>query len=527
MRYLFEDYALDTETRELSQGADLVPLEPQVFDLLAYLIENRDRVVSKEDLLSAIWAGRIVSESALTTRINAVRCAIGDSGGEQRLIKTLLRRGIRFVGAVREEPHPVESGTVEPSTPVIALPDRPSIAVLPFINMSSEPEQEYFAIGMTADIITALSQYRWFNVIALNSIFPLRSRTDDVMEVARELGVRYVVEGSVRKVGSRMRITGQLIDAASGVHLWAARFDREFENIFGIQDEITESVVSAIEPEILMGEGQRAARKTGSNLNALDCCMRGMWHYNKDSPAENTKALVWLRQSIERDPNLASAHMYLARVLARRCWFGFSEDLVSDLSANCAAIERALALDDRDPYSHYALSFYCMMTRQHQRGLASAQRAIAISPHFALGFFALGFTRLFMGQFKEALDALLRALHLSPHDPMSFLFVNMIALAHYHLGHYEEAADWAERSVRGRRVYTLLRGQLASLGQLGRIEEAARVFAEMGRIKPVDAERYWRISNPYANEAHEVHLIEGLRKAGHHFLPLASAPMTP
>jgi TolB-like protein len=514
VRYLFEDFALDLDLRELHRGGDLVPLEPQAFDLLAYLIQNRARVVSKADLLAAIWSGRIVSESALTTRINAARCAIGDSGEQQRLIKTLLRKGVRFVGSVQEEQRPAGEGAAGVSTSAVAQPDRPAIAVLPFTNMSSEPEHEYFAIGITEDIITALSQYRWFSVVALGSVFPLRSRVIDVKQTVRELGVRYVVEGSVRMAASRMRITAQLIEGTTGCQLWAARFDRNYENIFGIQDEITESIVSAIEPEILMGEGQRAVRKPASSLDALDCCMRGMWHYNNISPEENRKALIWIRQAIERAPDLVRAQVYLARVLAGRCWFGFSEDVASDLSANRAAAERAVALDDRDPYAHYALAFYSMMTRQHQQALTSAQRAISISPNFALGFFALGITRIYMGQFKEGLDALLRALHLSPHDPMSFLFVNMAALAHYHLGHYEEAVECAERSVRGRRVYTLLRLLLASLGQLGRIEEAACLLTEMNRIRPADFQRYWTITNPYITPSHETHFVEGLRKAG-------------
>jgi adenylate cyclase len=514
VRYLFEDCALDTDRRELRRGADLVPLEPQVFDLLVYLLQNRERVISKDDVTATIWAGRVVSESALTTRINAARRAIGDNGQEQRLIKTLLRRGIRFVGPVRAENDPVGGDATETVVPGRIFGERPSIAVLPFINLSNEPEQEYFAIGMTEDIITALSQYRWFSVVAFNSVFPVKPRMMDATLAARELGVRYVLEGSVRKAGSRIRITGQLIEGASGAHLWASHFDRDYENSFGIQDEITESVVAAIEPEIQMGEAQRAARKPASNLSALDCCLRGMWHYNNISPEENRKALTWLRQSIGRDPSLSRAYLYLARALAGRCWFGFSEDVVSDLTEYRAAVERALALDDRDPQSHYALSFYSMMTRQHQQALNSAQRAIGISSNFALGYFGLGIARVFVGQFNGALDSLRRAQQLSPHDPIAFNFGNLMALAHYHLGQYEEAVECAERSVRGRRLYTLLRTLLASLGQLGRIDKAAGVLAEMARIVPADAEQYWKITNPYANPVHEEHLIEGLRKAG-------------
>jgi TolB-like protein len=230
--FLFENYALDTDRRELCHGAVTVPVEPQVFDLLAHLIKNRDRVVSKDDLVAAVWGGRIISESALTTRINAAWCAIGDSGAEQRLIKTLTRKGVRFVGAVREEAKPEEvtrvgagEGTAQHPKTELPLPDKPSIAVLPFANLSGNPEEDYFADGMAEEIITALSRCASLFVIARNSSFTYKGKAVDVRQVGRELGVRYVLEGSVRRAGNRLRFTGQLIDTSSGAHIWADRFE--------------------------------------------------------------------------------------------------------------------------------------------------------------------------------------------------------------------------------------------------------------------------------------------------------------
>jgi TolB-like protein len=395
-----------------------------------------------------------------------------------------------------------------------SLPDRASIAVLPFNNMSGDPEQEYFADGITEDIITALSQYRWFFVIARNSTFTYKGRAVDIKRVARELGVRYVLEGSVRKAGARVRVTSQLIDAEIGTHLWAERYDRDYADVFSIQDEITESVVGAIEPEILVGEGKRAARKPIENLDAFDCCMRGVWHYNHFTAEETAKAVEWLRRSTSLDPKLARAHMYAGRVLGGRCWYGFSQDLETDLAANGVEAELAVSLDDRDPYSHYALAFYCMMTRQHQRALTAAQQAIDLSPNFALGFFALGFSRIYMGRFEEALEPLLRCIRLSPHDPMGFLFLSMLALAYYHLGRYEESIQTAERALRGRRIYVSLRTFAAALGQLGQLEKGKEILEEMKRIEPADFQRYENISNPYADRAHFEHLRAGLLKAG-------------
>jgi len=238
MRYQFEDHVLDTDRRELRRGADLVPVEPKVFDLLIFLIANRERVASKDDLIATVWNGRIVSDSALTTRVNAARSAIGDSGEEQRLIKTLPRKGFRFVGRVQEEQVPgrtLDGGTpVEPPRPALALPDRPSIAVLAFTNMSGDPGQDYFSDGITEDIITGLSRFSELFVIARNSSFQYKGRSPDIRQVGRELGVRYVLEGSIRRAGDRVRITAQLIDAVTGAHRWAERYDRELKDVFAV-----------------------------------------------------------------------------------------------------------------------------------------------------------------------------------------------------------------------------------------------------------------------------------------------------
>jgi TolB-like protein len=280
LRYLFEEYAFDTDRRELHRGADVVSVAPQVFDLLDYLIRNRERVVSKDDLINAIWNGRIVSDAALTTRLNAVRSAIGDSGEEQRLIKILPRKGFRFVGTVREAQGAARAATadnpVESPKPALTLPDKPSIAILPFTNLSSDPEQDYFADGMVNDIITALSHFKSLFVIARNSSFTYKGRAVDVKQIGRELGVRYVLEGSVRKAANRVRITGQLVDTATGAHLWAERFDGGLGDIFDLQDQVTESVVGAIAPAVEKAEIERARRKPTESLDAYALYLRGL-----------------------------------------------------------------------------------------------------------------------------------------------------------------------------------------------------------------------------------------------------------
>jgi TolB-like protein/class 3 adenylate cyclase/Flp pilus assembly protein TadD len=396
----------------------------------------------------------------------------------------------------------------------LALPDKPSVAVLPFVNMSGDPEQEYFADGITEDIITALSHHRWFFVIARNSTFVYKGRAVDVKQVARELGVRYVLEGSVRRVGQRVRITGQLIEAEAGNHLWAERFDRDMADIFAIQDEITQSVVGAIEPEMLLMEGKRAFRKSVGNLDAFDCCMRAMWHFSQTTPQDQDQAVAFLRQAISLDPNFAQAHMALGRTLNSRIWHGWSSDLASDVREAYAAAARSVSIDDRDPYCHYAFSWASLLRNMHTQALGAAQHSLDLNPNFALGFLALGLVRVYIGHFREALDSLLRSLRLNPNDPQAEAFLSFVALAHYHQENYEEAVHYGQLAVRARRPFIALRALLASLGQLGRVDEAQPFLKEFLSRQPKDPQLQFEVTTPYLDVKYRQHLIEGLRRAG-------------
>ena len=288
MQFAFTNYTLDTDRRELRRGSEPVAVEPQVFDLLVLLIENRDRVLSKDDLIASVWGGRVVSDSTLTSRINAARKAIGDSGEGQTLIRTIARKGIRFVGTLRDE------RPASVTAPIFPLPDRPAIAVLPFTNMSGEPEQEYFSDGISEDIITGLSKLRWFFVIARNSSFIYKGKSVHLRQVAEELGVRYVVEGSVRKGGDRVRITAQLNDVTTGSHIWAERYDRDLADVFAVQDEITEAIVAAVEPQLYAAENFHAQRKPPDSMDAWDLVMRALSHYWRVTRQDNVVAQALL-----------------------------------------------------------------------------------------------------------------------------------------------------------------------------------------------------------------------------------------
>ena len=350
MLYSFETYALDTGTRELKRGTELVPLEPQVFDLLVFLIENRDRVVSKDDLMASVWRGRIVSESTLTSRINAARKAVGDSGDGQTLIRTVARKGFRFVGTLHEEaPAPIQR------QPAFPLPERPSIAVLPFSNMSDDPEQEYFSDGISEDIITALSKLRWFFVIARNSSFIYKGKAVHLRQIADELGVGYVVEGSVRKSGERVRITAQLNDVATGGHIWAERYDRSIADVFAVQDEITEAIVAAIEPQIYAAENFRAQRKPPDSLDAWDLVMRALSHYWRVTRQDNVVAQALLEKAISIDPNYGQALGVLATSYTFSAHMGWIDMAAAMAKAEGSALA-AVRADSQDPWAHNALA---------------------------------------------------------------------------------------------------------------------------------------------------------------------------
>jgi adenylate cyclase len=395
-----------------------------------------------------------------------------------------------------------------------SLPNKPSIVVLPFTNLGSDAEQEYFADGISEDVITALSKSRWLFVIARNTSFVYKGRAVDIKQVGRDLGVRYVLEGSVRKAGNRVRITAQLIDASTGTHIWSERYDRDLADTFAVQDEITESVVGAIEPELLLVERQRAAQKAPETTDAWDHYLRGLWRFYQFNRDAHARAENLMRQAIAIDPTFAQGHIGLARTLNAKILFGWSEDVDADRRAAHAAARRAVELDDKDSYAHYILSWVCLLMREHESAVAEAQKSIDLTPNFALGYIVLGVARVFLGRFDQVADPFQRAMRLSPHEPLMFHFYNYLALAHYHLARYEEAVKVLRMGLSIRPFHFVYRTLAACYGQLERTEEARLALAELRRLLPKDAERLWEISNPYADPAHRSHFLDGLRKAG-------------
>jgi TolB-like protein len=519
LRYFFEDYAFDTDRRELQRGPKVVPTTPQVFDLLDYLIRNRERVVSKDDLVGSVWKGRIVSDAALTTRVNAARCVIGDSGEEQRLIKTLPRKGFRFVGTVREgsehaEAEAIAAGSKRVPEPLLPLPDVPSIAVLPFVNLSPEADQEYFADGMVEEIITALSRFKTLFVIARNSSFTYKGRAVDVKQVGRELGVRYVLEGSVRKSASRVRITGQLVDATIGAHIWADRFDGALEDIFDLQDQLSARIVGAILPKLEQAEIQRAGRKPTESLQAYDYYLRGMASFHQGSRKALVRALEFFNKVIELDPHFASAYAMAAWCHAVPLSF-WTADREKSVDAERLA-RHAARLGSDDATALCVAGFVIAgIARDFDVGIAMVSRAIVLNPNLMSAWSLSGWTRVLNGDPDVAIEHFARAERLSPFDPFIWFVHIGYAYAHFFAGRYDEALSAAEHCLRDMpKLRAALWIVAASSALVGATDRARDAIARLLVLDPS-----WRLSEfktrlQCRRPEQIARIEEGLRKAG-------------
>jgi len=387
VRFDFDNCALDANLRELRRGGELVAMQPQVFDLLIHLLKHRDQVVSRDDLIALVWGGRMVSDSTLDSRINAARNAVGDNGKAQRLIRTIPKKGVRFVGSVNEQPNGIGFAATSPGAITarvpkpLSLPDRPAIAVLPFDNMSGDPGQEYFSDGITEDIVTALSKLRWFFVIARNSSFTYKGRPVHIKQVATELGVRYVVEGSVRRSGDRVRITAQLNDTATGSHLWAEHYDRDLVDVFAVQDEITDAIVAAIEPQIYAAEDSHGRRKPPSSVDAWDLVMQALSHHWRVTRADSAAAQALLQQAIAIDPNYGQAQALSATNHMFGVHLGWADIATAAPIAERAALA-AIAADGEDAWAHTALGSVYFSTRRLEHALAEFELALQLNPNF-------------------------------------------------------------------------------------------------------------------------------------------------
>jgi TolB-like protein len=516
---VFGEHVLDPDRRELTRGSEAISVGPQVFDLLVYLVQNRERVVTKDDLIDVVWGGRIVSESTLTSHINAVRRAIGDNGAEQRLVRTIARKGYRFVAEVlepdaSERADPAERH--EPAAQALPLPDRPSIAVLPFVNLSGDPTQDYFVDGVVEDIIAALSRISWLLVIARNSSFTYKGRAVDERQVGRELGVRYILEGSLRKEANRVRISGQLIDATTGTTLWSERFEGRIDNIFDLQDQMTANVVGAIAPRLERAEMERAKHKPTENLDAYECYLRAMANLHFGTREAVDEALRLLYKAIERDPEYAAAYAMAAWCYLWRKINGWMIDRAREMAEGTRLARRAVALDKDDAVAlTRAGSALSHLAGDLDGSVALLDRAKMLNPNLAAAWFLGGFARVWRGDPDDAIAHFARSMRLSPLDPEMYRMQAGMAAAHLFANRIDEASSWAAKSFRDLPTFLLaVAVSSASHAIAGRTDEAQRAMQHLRQLDPA-----LRISNltdyvPICRPQDLDILSDGLRRAG-------------
>ena len=393
--------------------------------------------------------------------------------------------------------------------------ERPSIAVLPFENMSGDVDQAYLADGIAEDILTGLARVRWLAASSRNSSFAYRGKHTDLKRVARELGVRYVLEGSVRRAGDRVRVNAQLIDAGENRHLWAERYDRRLEDIFDLQDEITATILGAIEPELGLAEQARARRKPPESLDAWDFYLRGQWHQFRYTTEDNAEALRCFRRAIELDPEFAASHAGLAYACHHAAIDAFNDDPAARIAEGVAAARRAVSLDDKDADAYSVLARILSMNREHDAAVLAGRKAVDLNPTNAQVRFGNAQALIFAGRVEDALEELAEAIRLSPRAPNVWAYMNFRAWALSALGRDEEAADWAgQAAAHPNSQFWPTATLVSALGQLGRLEAAREAYRKFRQENPeTDLAAVWEVL-PFKDKAHNERLAEGIRKAG-------------
>ncbi|HEX5213576.1 MAG TPA: winged helix-turn-helix domain-containing tetratricopeptide repeat protein [Pseudolabrys sp.] len=502
----FGRYRLDVTQRALLRGDEPVRLGSRAMDILIALASARGEVVGKDKLLSLVWPGLTVGDNNLQVQISALRKALDDEQGEASPLVTVPSRGYRLVGIFESSENP-------------ALPDKPSIAVLPFQNLSDDPKQDYLADGIVADLVTALCRIPWLFVIAHNSTLAFKEKPVDVKDVARELGVRYVLNGGVRKAGERVRITTQLVDGSTGAHLWADQFDGGLDAIFDLQDKVSTSIAGAISPKLEQAEIERMYHKPTGSLGAYEYYLRGLASVYRVTREATDEALRLFERAIELDPDFAAPQGGAAFCFVSRKLNGWMSDPVGRDIAEAERFARRAAELGQDDAAALALAGLALgyVVGDLDGGVALADRALALNPNLATAWYASGTVRIFRGGEPDiAIEHLARAMRLSPLDPFLYTMQGMTAYAYCITGRYDEACAWAEKAFWQKPdILATLRISAASNAYAGRMEESRRSAVRLLELDPgmrlsnlrdrIGASRF---PEDYAKYA------EGLRMAG-------------
>jgi TolB-like protein len=521
----FPHFEVQRETRQLIVDGQAVTISSRAFDLLLVLIECRDRVVSRDELLTRVWPGVIVEEGNITVQIAALRKALGPDA-----ITTVTGRGYQFTASLSQSEPKLEPGalSLEPVTPlpdVPALPNMPSIAVLPFANLSGDPSQDYFGDGIVEDIITALARMKIFFVIARNSSFVYKNLAVDIRQVGRELGVRYVLEGSVRRSGNQLRITGQLIDTADGQHLWAERFDGTPEDVFEFQDRITERIVLAMEPSIRQAEFKRFRGKPTVNLQAYDLVWRALALMTPGATRQNTdEALAHIRRALVLDPHYAYAQAFGAQVCMGRIQDGFGD--ADDVKSGLRFADAALASGSDNPWvlsvagaaiavlGFRALGFRLIGFRYDEASVA-VERALALSPNLQTVQFCAGALKYCLGDGDGSLAHWQQCMRISPIDPYMSFFHSGMGAAHLVAERFDQALACGERALQVSPNYPMAhRLKVGALALMGRTAEAKVAGKRLIELSPNFTLTKYQAVSPYRDAAFRKRCVAAYRAAG-------------
>jgi len=519
--FQFNQITLDTVQYRLGRSGNPISVEPQVFNLLAYLIGNRARVVTRDELLDNLWKGKVVSDAALGATLQSARKAVGDSGRAQTIIKTIHGRGYQFIAEVTESAtiDSREKNVASTTAEALTLPDKPSIAVLPFTNMSGDPEQEYFTDGIVEDIITELSHFKDLSVTARNSSFAFRGEGIDIVEVGQKLNVHYVLEGSIRKVGNQVRVTAQLVEASTGTHVWADRYDRVLENIFAVQDEVVRIISATLIGKVHHADHELAKRKSPSNLKAYDCVVLGLNHFYKWTPQDNQRARELFEQAVTIDPKYASAYAWLAWAHFREGLNAWSASYLDSLSLFFDFAQKAIALDDNDSHTHASLGVAYLFRGEHDLARSHLKRALALNPSDTDAMVNLARCEALAGNPEKGVDLLAEALRFNPLANYQW-FAGQIQ---YIAGRYEMAVRVLNTlSSPNALVHAFLAASHGQLGNTVEANESASRFVSKATILvdtsgaslPESWIQFVTARYPFKNREDAEHLKSGLEKAG-------------
>ncbi len=514
----FGVYELDIALFELRKAGERVAVEPQVFDLIVFLAKNSERTVTKEDIFAEIWNNRIVSDAALSSQIKAARKVLGDDGASQHTIRTIHGRGFRFVASIDGAPEgsALQRDQEFGASALAEIASKPSIAVLPLANMVGNPSEDYFADGITEDITTALSKNRWLSVVARNSAFAFRNSEDGNRTIGEKLGADYIVTGSVRKAGARVRVTIQVVDSKTENSVWSERFDRDMVDIFDLQDDITEIVAARIESELGLSEQRKAARIPRKNRGAWDLYQLGTAEFYKFTEESNQRCQDILRQCLELDPDLANAHSRLAFAIVLSMVYFDATPEPARLDEALAAAKRAIALDDEDATAFFTIGRVHLARKEYAQAIEALEHAIELNPYSAVTHCGLGDSLAYEGRLDEAIEQFDIAIRLCPHDPFRWAFYSYRSLAHLFRREFEASVTWARKSVQIPNAQYWAGAHLVSaLGHLGNREQAKSAIKELKRTKPEFSLDFAREHLFYLKRKDQIDLYSaGLEKAG-------------